>query len=174
MQALAAVLGGTQSLHTNSLDEAWALPTEAAATLALRTQQILAHESRRHEHGRPVRRLVFRRNADQRSGARRAATTSRRSTRWAAWSRPSSAAIRSARSPSGLSLPAGGGPQGKDHRRRERLRRGRKADRNFADRRNAWRASRKNACANFARSARRTKSRAGWTHCARPLRARRI
>ena len=45
LQALAAVLGGTQSLHTNSLDEAWALPTEFAATLALRTQQILAHES---------------------------------------------------------------------------------------------------------------------------------
>ncbi len=45
IQALAAVLGGTQSLHTNSLDEAWALPTEFAATLALRTQQILAYES---------------------------------------------------------------------------------------------------------------------------------
>ncbi len=44
-QALAAVLGGTQSLHTNSLDEAWALPTEFAATLALRTQQIIAYES---------------------------------------------------------------------------------------------------------------------------------
>jgi methylmalonyl-CoA mutase N-terminal domain/subunit len=39
------VLGGTQSLHTNSLDEAWALPTEQAVTLALRTQQVLAHES---------------------------------------------------------------------------------------------------------------------------------
>jgi methylmalonyl-CoA mutase N-terminal domain/subunit len=45
IQALAAVLGGTQSLHTNSLDEAWALPTEEAVTLALRTQQVLAHES---------------------------------------------------------------------------------------------------------------------------------
>jgi methylmalonyl-CoA mutase, N-terminal domain len=45
LQALAAVLGGTQSLHTNSLDEALALPTEAAATIALRTQQIIAHES---------------------------------------------------------------------------------------------------------------------------------
>ncbi|HEV2386843.1 MAG TPA: methylmalonyl-CoA mutase family protein [Candidatus Acidoferrales bacterium] len=45
VQALAAVLGGTQSLHTNSLDEAWALPTEFAATLALRTQQVIAHES---------------------------------------------------------------------------------------------------------------------------------
>jgi methylmalonyl-CoA mutase, N-terminal domain len=45
IQALGAVLGGTQSLHTNSLDEAWALPTEFAATIALRTQQIIAHES---------------------------------------------------------------------------------------------------------------------------------
>ncbi len=45
IQALAAVLGGTQSLHTNSLDEAYALPSEHAVTLALRTQQVLAHES---------------------------------------------------------------------------------------------------------------------------------
>jgi methylmalonyl-CoA mutase N-terminal domain/subunit len=45
IQALAAVLGGTQSLHTNSLDEALALPSESAATIALRTQQIIAHES---------------------------------------------------------------------------------------------------------------------------------
>ncbi len=45
MQALAAVLGGCQSLHTNSKDEAWALPSEEAALQALRTQQILAHET---------------------------------------------------------------------------------------------------------------------------------
>jgi methylmalonyl-CoA mutase, N-terminal domain len=45
IQALAAVLGGTNSLHTNSLDEALSLPTAEAATLALRTQQIIAHES---------------------------------------------------------------------------------------------------------------------------------
>jgi methylmalonyl-CoA mutase N-terminal domain/subunit len=45
LQALAAVLGGTQSLHTNSLDETYALPTEDAVTIALRTQQILAEES---------------------------------------------------------------------------------------------------------------------------------
>jgi methylmalonyl-CoA mutase, N-terminal domain len=45
LQALSAVLGGTNSLHANSLDEALALPTEAAATLALRTQQVLAYES---------------------------------------------------------------------------------------------------------------------------------
>jgi methylmalonyl-CoA mutase N-terminal domain/subunit len=45
IQALAAVLGGTQSLHTNSMDEAWALPSEEAVTIALRTQQIIAEES---------------------------------------------------------------------------------------------------------------------------------
>ncbi len=45
IQALAAVLGGTQSLHTNAMDEALALPTEEAARLALRTQQVIAHES---------------------------------------------------------------------------------------------------------------------------------
>src|SRR6185369_11912073 len=45
LQALAAVLGGTQSLHTNSLDETYALPTEDSVTIALRTQQIIAHES---------------------------------------------------------------------------------------------------------------------------------
>jgi methylmalonyl-CoA mutase N-terminal domain/subunit len=45
LEALAAVLGGTQSLHTNSFDEALALPTERAVKIALRTQQILAHES---------------------------------------------------------------------------------------------------------------------------------
>jgi methylmalonyl-CoA mutase N-terminal domain/subunit len=45
VQALAAVLGGTQSLHTNSMDEALALPTEKAVQIALRTQQVIAYES---------------------------------------------------------------------------------------------------------------------------------
>ena len=45
IQALAAVMGGTQSLHTNSYDEALALPTEDAVRLALRTQQVIAHET---------------------------------------------------------------------------------------------------------------------------------
>jgi methylmalonyl-CoA mutase N-terminal domain/subunit len=45
LQAMAAVLGGCQSLHTNSLDEAYALPSEHAVTIALRTQQVIAHES---------------------------------------------------------------------------------------------------------------------------------
>lgn len=53
LQALSGVLGGTQSLHTNSLDEALALPTEEAATLALRTQQVLAYESGVTEHVDP-------------------------------------------------------------------------------------------------------------------------
>jgi methylmalonyl-CoA mutase N-terminal domain/subunit len=45
LQAMAAVLGGTQSLHTNSLDETYALPTEESVMIALRTQQVIAHES---------------------------------------------------------------------------------------------------------------------------------
>ena len=45
LQALAAVMGGTQSLHTNSMDEALWLPTEKSVRVALRTQQIIAHES---------------------------------------------------------------------------------------------------------------------------------
>src|SRR6201999_2069062 len=45
LQAMSAVLGGDQSLHTNSLDEAYALPSEHAVTLALRTQQVIAYES---------------------------------------------------------------------------------------------------------------------------------
>ena len=61
IQALAAVLGGAQSLHTNSRDEALALPTEEAARLALRTQQILAYEAGRDRDARtrwPARYLV--------------------------------------------------------------------------------------------------------------------
>src|SRR5437660_7616320 len=45
IEALSAVLGGTQSLHTNALDEVLALPTEEAAEIALRTQQVIAHET---------------------------------------------------------------------------------------------------------------------------------
>ena len=69
MQALAAVLGGTQSLHTNARDEALALPTEAAAELALRTQQILAYESGVADTVDPLAGLVLRRVADGRPGA---------------------------------------------------------------------------------------------------------
>ena len=60
LQGFAAVCGGTQSLHTNGFDEALALPSESAARIALRTQQILANESGRGRHRRPVRRLLLR------------------------------------------------------------------------------------------------------------------
>ena len=56
-QALAAVLGGTQSLHTDAYDEALALPTEKAARIALRTQQVIAHETGVAPRRRPARRL---------------------------------------------------------------------------------------------------------------------
>ncbi len=58
-EALAAVLGGTQSLHTNSLDEVYAIPTEEAATIALRTQQILAEESGVANTTDPLLGLIF-------------------------------------------------------------------------------------------------------------------
>ena len=57
LQALAAVLGGTQSLHTNGKDEALALPTAEAARVALRTQQIIGYESGGHQRRRSARRV---------------------------------------------------------------------------------------------------------------------
>jgi methylmalonyl-CoA mutase N-terminal domain/subunit len=73
LQALSAVVGGTNSLHTNSLDEALALPTEDAARLALRTQQILAFESGITEHVDPFGGSYFveRLTSDMETGARR-------------------------------------------------------------------------------------------------------
>jgi methylmalonyl-CoA mutase N-terminal domain/subunit len=72
LQALAAVLGGTQSLHTNGFDEALALPTEQAATLALRTQQVIGHESGVTESVDPLAGsyLVERLTADVEAAAR--------------------------------------------------------------------------------------------------------
>ena len=68
IEALAAVLGGTQSLHTNSFDEALALPTEDAVLLALRTQQVIAHETGVARTDRPARRQLLPRGADQPAG----------------------------------------------------------------------------------------------------------
>jgi methylmalonyl-CoA mutase N-terminal domain/subunit len=72
LEALAAVLGGTQSLHTNGFDEALALPTEFAATLALRTQQVIAHETGITPVADPLAGsyLVERLTADLEAGAR--------------------------------------------------------------------------------------------------------
>ena len=58
LQAFAAVLGGCQSLHTNGYDEALALPTEQSATLALRTQQVLAYEAGTTASADPFGRLA--------------------------------------------------------------------------------------------------------------------
>ena len=99
MQALAAVLGGTQSLHTNSYDETYALPTEEAATLALRTQQIIAEEIGVAAVADPLGGSYFVESADRSHGSRGRRSTSTRSTRWAASCAPSRRAIRSARSP---------------------------------------------------------------------------
>ena len=66
IEALAGVLGGAQSLHTNSMDEALALPTEKAARIALRTQQVIATRDQRRPRRRPARRLVLRRGAHRR------------------------------------------------------------------------------------------------------------
>ncbi len=69
IQALSAIAGGAQSLHTNSFDEALALPSERAATIALRTQQILQNEAGHDGHCRPARRLVLHRGAHRRARA---------------------------------------------------------------------------------------------------------
>ena len=66
LQGFAAVCGGTQSLHTNGFDEALALPTERAAKIALRTQQIIGYESGAADTRRSVRGLLLRRGADRR------------------------------------------------------------------------------------------------------------
>ena len=99
LQALAAVLGGTQSLHTNSLDETYALPTEEAVTIALRTQQIIAEESGVANTVDPLGGSWFLEDLTNRIETRGRARTSIASTRWAAWSRRSRRATRSARSP---------------------------------------------------------------------------
>ena len=68
IEALAGVLGGTQSLHTNSMDEALALPTEQAARIALRTQQVIAHETNVAHVADPLGGSYVRRVAHRRDG----------------------------------------------------------------------------------------------------------
>jgi len=98
IQALAAVLGGTQSLHTDAYDEAFALPTEEAARIALRTQQIIAYESGVAQTVDPLGGSYFVEKQTLNMEKTRS-TTLKSSTGWAAWSRPSSADIRRKKSP---------------------------------------------------------------------------
>ena len=152
LQALAAVLGGTNSLHTNSLDEALALPTAEAATLALRTQQIIAHESGVDEHRRSARRLVLRRAADARHGARRQGVL-RRHRPHGRHGRGDRGRLPAEGNRRGLlPVPAGRRAPREGHRRGQRLRPGgRAADADSLHRR----------CDGRARSWR------GWSSCAR-------
>ena len=98
LQALAAVFGGTQSLHANSFDETLALPTEDAVRIALRTQQIIAHESGAVNTIDPLGGSCFVENLTDVLEAQ-ASEYFDGSTRSAAWSRRSSRASSSARSP---------------------------------------------------------------------------
>ncbi len=99
LQALSAVLGGTNSLHTNSLDEALALPTAEAATLALRTQQVLAYETGVVESVDPFGGSYFVERLTRDLEEETTRVSFGPSTRWAGWWRRSSADIRSAKSP---------------------------------------------------------------------------
>ena len=93
LQAMAAVIGGTQSLHTNALDEAYALPTAEAALLALRTQQVIAHETGVTGTVDPSAAATTSR-ASPTSSRPFAGRRWRKSMRWGAWWPPSSVAIR--------------------------------------------------------------------------------
>ena len=96
IEALAAVLGGTQSLHTNSFDEALALPTEDAVRIALRTQQVIAHETGVVNSIDPLGGAYY--VEDRRTRSRRRRTsTSTGSRSWAGWSRRSSRTFRKER-----------------------------------------------------------------------------
>ena len=97
-QALAAVLGGTQSLHTDAYDEALAVPTEAAALLALRQQQVIAEETGVANTVDPLGGSWFVESLTNETEPRPGATSTR-STRGAGWSRRSRPATPSARSP---------------------------------------------------------------------------
>ena len=102
IEAMAATQGSTQSLHTNALDEALALPTDFSARIARNTQIVSAAGSRRHPHRRSLGRLVLRRAADLRTGAQGLGATSRKSRRSAAWprrSKPASPSCASRRPP---------------------------------------------------------------------------
>ena len=98
-EALSAVLGGTQSLHTNSFDEALALPTEGAVRVALRTQQIIAHETGVTNTIDPLGGSYFVEALTDRHGGGGLRLLPPRSTSSAGWSRRSSRTTRSARSP---------------------------------------------------------------------------
>ena len=121
LQAMAAVLGGTQSLHTDSYDEALALPTEEAARIALRTQQIIAYESGVTQTVDPLGGSYFLRNPNARNGKRRLRLF-RQTRRHGRHGQSHRARLSPERSCRGLlPIPACRRSQRKDHRGRERI-----------------------------------------------------
>ena len=138
LQGFAAVCGGTQSLHTNGYDEALALPSERAAKIALRTQQIIAARVRRDRHRRPVRGLLLRRGADRRDRARalRADRQGRRARRLGPRDRVHHERDRRVR----LGLPGALPHRAGHRRRRQQVRGGRDRDRGHPARRPGVRA----------------------------------
>ena len=110
LQGFAAVCGGTQSLHTNGFDEALALPTERSARIALRTQQVLAHESGAADTVDPFAGSYFVESLTDEIEAARQGADGRRSKSWAARSRrwsSCSARSRSRRTPTTSATAAG-------------------------------------------------------------------
>ena len=160
LQALAGVLGGTQSLHTNSLDEALALPTEEAVTIALRTQQIIAHESGVANAADPLGGswLVEKLTNEHRGGGARLLPAHRRDGRHGGGGR---ARLPAARDPGvGVPLPAGGRAQGEGDRRRQRVRDGGEAAADPLHRRAGGRRAGGARASRCARAATRPASRA--------------
>ena len=135
LQAMAAVLGGAQSLHTNSLDEAYALPSEHAVTLALRTQQVIAYESGVAAVADPLGGSYFveRLTLDMEVGCQRLHPPDRRHGRHDPGDRSRLPADRDRRRQ--LSLPARGRGRRAGDRRGQPVPERRPADRTAADRR---------------------------------------
>ena len=121
IEALAGVLGGTQSLHTNSYDEALALPTEEAVRLALRTQQVIAHETGVTNTIDPLGGAYFVEKLTDEMEARgpRVLRPHRRARRDGRCGQARLPAARDRRR--GVPLPARGGPAQADRRRRQRV-----------------------------------------------------
>ena len=135
VQAVAAVLGGTQSLHTNGFDEAFGLPTERAAKLALRTQQVIGYESGVADTADPLGGLVLRRVADG-SGRDRGVALHRQDRRHGRGGRGHRGGVPAGRDRgSRLCVREGHRRSREGDRRREQVRRGRsRAGRGLPDR----------------------------------------
>ena len=171
VQALSAVLGGAQSLHTNARDEALALPTAEAARLALRTQQILAYESGVTETPDPLAGSYYVETADRRRSRRRRGSCWPKSTPSAARWPAIEARLPAAPDPGvGVPRPAGDrvGRAGRRGAQPVRGRRGRVSPPTPAHRSRRRTRARSRGSDAFAPSAIRPPGRPRWADWARP------